>query len=84
MAVDKMSLSFPPGISERIKLAAKQAGTSTSSWVADAARMKLRNEALRAYLDEYQAEHGAFTDEELAEASQALGLAGPAQIDAAA
>lgn len=72
--VDKMSLSFPADVGDDIRRAATRAGTSVSAWMAEAARSRLRSEALRILLDEYQSEHGAFTTEELAAAERALGL----------
>ncbi len=49
-------------------------GKPLSTWLAEAAATKLRAEALAEFLDDWEAEHGAFTAEELAEASRALGL----------
>ena len=82
MKVDKMSLSFPADLGDEIRHAAQRAGTSVSAWVAEAARAKLRKDALRALLDEYQAEHGSFTAAELAEAERALGFGGTDASDA--
>jgi hypothetical protein len=43
----------------------------------------LRSEALAEFLDDWEAEHGAFTEEELAEASRKLGLPTPQTRDQA-
>jgi hypothetical protein len=69
---------------EAVREAADEAGLSLSEWLAQAAEAKIRADGqarileeaererrfqgLREFLDEYQAEHGAFTDEEMAEA----------------
>jgi len=80
----KMSVSLAPELDHAVREAAGRAGMSLSAWLAQAAEAKLRqdrdgrileqaaqerrSEALRAYLDEWQAEHGAFTEEEMARA----------------
>ena len=43
-----------------------------STWVAEAAQAKLRSVALRQFLDEWQAENGAFTEAELEAAAREL------------
>jgi len=83
MNVDKMSLSFPPDVGEEMRRAAHRSGMSVSAWVTDAARAKLRREALGAALEDYQAEHGRFTAAEIAEAERRLGL-GDAGVSGAA
>ena len=81
-----MSVTFAPELGEAVREAAGRAGMSLSAWLAQAAEAKLRqdrdagileeaaqkrrSEALRAYLDEWQAEHGAFTEEEMARAQR--------------
>lgn len=47
-----------------------------SAILAEAER-KRRSAALREFFEEYHAEHGPFTDEEMAEASRKLGLPWP-------
>ena len=74
MRVDKMSISFDVRLGDDVRHAAEKAGKPLSTWLAEAAATKLRAEALAAFLDDWEAEHGAFTAEELAEASRALGL----------
>lgn len=75
------------------RAAAAEAGLPLDEWLAQAAEAKIRadgqarileeaererrRQGLREYLDEYQAEHGAFTDEEMARASRELGLSWP-------
>ena len=67
-----MSVSFDPELGDAIRAAAAQHGQSLSSWLAQAAASKLRAEALTAYLDAWEAEHGALTAEELAAAEREL------------
>jgi hypothetical protein len=80
MKVDKMSISFEPTLGDAVRAAAARGGRGLSGWLADAAAAKLRAEALQAYLQEYQREHGAFTEEELVWGRAQLGL--PAAPDA--
>jgi hypothetical protein len=74
MQVDRISIAVPPELGKAVRDAAEEEGLSVSAWVSQAAADKVRNRLLRAFLDEYQAEHGAFTAEELARARQKLGL----------
>jgi hypothetical protein len=60
-------------------------------WLSQGAEARILEEAererrlrgLREYLDEYQAEHGACSDEEMARASRELGLPWPPAGDSA-
>jgi len=89
----ELSVTFAPELGEAVRAAAEQAGLSLSDWMARAAEAKIqadwearilkeaeqerRFEALREALDEYHAEYGPFTDEQMAEASRKLGLPWP-------
>ncbi len=75
MKVDKLSVSFEPGLGDAVRAAAAQAGKPVSSWLAEAAASKLRAEALAEFLSGWEAEHGALTAGEVARAEQELGLA---------
>jgi hypothetical protein len=74
MKVDKMSVSFDPDLGDAVRAAANRAGRGLSGWLADAAAARLRAEALADFLDGWEAEHGPFTAEELAKATDELGL----------
>ena len=74
MKVDKMSVSFEATLGDEIRRAAREGGVGLSSWMAEAAARKLRADALREFLDEWEAEYGAFTPDELARAEAELGL----------
>lgn len=83
MKVDKLSISLEPDLGDAVRGAARQRGSSLSTWMAEAAAAKLRAEALAQYLDDWEAQHGRLTDEELATASARLGFSSP-QAQAAA
>jgi predicted nuclease with TOPRIM domain len=74
MKVDKVSTSFPAEVGDEIRSAARRSGLSVSARLTEAARAKLRAEALREALDTYQREHSAFTPEELTRAGRDLGF----------
>lgn len=81
-----MSVTLAPELTEAIKESAGRQGLSLDDWIAAAAELKFRADdeaaifeeaerkrraaALQEYLDEYQAEFGAFTEEELAESER--------------
>jgi hypothetical protein len=78
-----MSVTLAPELTEAIRESAERQGLSLDDWIAAAAELKFRADdeaaifeeaehkrrmaGLQEYLDEYQAEFGAFTEEELAE-----------------
>ena len=85
--------TFAPELREAVREAADEAGLSLSEWLAQAAEAKIRAdgqarileeaahkrrmEGLGKFLDEWQAEHGAFTEEEMAGARRDLGYEDP-------
>lgn len=78
MKVDKLSVSFDPNLGDAVRAAARQRGGGVSRWLAEAAAAKLRAEALSAFLDAWEAEHGALTSDELSKAAAELALPTPA------
>lgn len=64
---DKRSVSFPAELAQAIDAAAAASGTSFSGWIAEAASHRLRLEAGRRAVAEWEAEHGPLTERELAE-----------------
>lgn len=64
---DKRSVSFPPGVARRIEEEAAREGTTFSGWLADTAARRLKLEAGRRALEEWEHENGALTPEERAE-----------------
>jgi len=66
---------MPPEIGAAVRDAAVRQGTSVSNWLVDAASQRLRNELLGAALDQWEAEEGPFSNEELNAAGVALDTA---------
>jgi hypothetical protein len=64
---DKRSVSFPTELAKAIDAAAAASGTSFSAWVAETASHRLRLEAGRRGVAEWEAEHGPLSERELAE-----------------
>ena len=75
MSADKLSISLNSGLGAEVRRSARRGETSISAWLAEAAAAKLRLEALGAFLDDWEREHGPFTDEALRRARAELGLA---------
>lgn len=74
MNVDRLSITLDPKLGAAARKAAKRAGVSLSTWIAEATADRVRNEALGRALDRWEAEDGPFTADELAAASAALGV----------
>ena len=84
-----MSVALDPDLDERVRESVDRSGKTLSEWFTEAAKAKLLAElgeeaelqrkmrGLDRFLEDWQAEHGAFTDEEMAEASAKLGLPWP-------
>ena len=66
----KRSISIPPELDREIAAAAEAAGMSYSAWVAQTARKEFTIRAGLAAVGEYEAEYGAFTPDEMAEADE--------------
>jgi hypothetical protein len=64
---DKRSVSFPPDLAKAIDAAAAESGTTFSAWIADTASHRLRLDAGRRGVAEWEAEHGPLSEQELAE-----------------
>ena len=65
----KRSISIPPELDAEIAAAAA-AGMSYSAWLAQAARKEFTVRAGLEAVGEYEAEHGAFTPAEIADAEE--------------
>jgi hypothetical protein len=61
---------MPPDLDAEIAAAAAQAGMTYSSWLAATVRKEFTIRAGLAAVSQFEDEHGAFTGEELTEASQ--------------
>jgi predicted transcriptional regulator len=64
---DKRSVSLPPDLAKAIDEAAAASGTSFSAWIAQTASQRLRLEAGRRGVAEWEAEHGLLSEREIAE-----------------
>jgi hypothetical protein len=65
MTVERVTISLPAEIRAAAQTAADAAGVPFSSAVAEALSAWVRGRLVDAWLDEYEAEHGAFTEAEL-------------------
>jgi hypothetical protein len=82
MAVrQKRSISLPPDLADAIDEAAQREGTTVSAWIADTVAHRLRLDAGRRGIAEWETIHGPLTGEELAEglarARKSLGRSNP-------
>lgn len=74
---EKRSVSLPPDLTHRIEEEAARQGTTFSGWLADAAARRLKLDAGRRALEEWERENGPLTAEELAEAEVRVRAAFP-------
>ena len=77
MQVDRLSITMDPKLCAAVRKAAKRAKMSLSAWIAEASANRVRNEILGQVLDQWEAEDGPFTEQELAAADAALGSSRP-------
>lgn len=70
--VVKRSLSFPPDVLEGLVAEAAARGTTVSALMTGAAEDLLRRRRGLVALAEWEAEHGAFSEDELAEADRLI------------
>jgi hypothetical protein len=68
VAVEKLSLSFEPGLAQRTREAAEATGGSLSAFVAEAVEQRLKLEAGRRLLEEWEHEHGPISERDRARA----------------
>jgi hypothetical protein len=68
MTVARLAVSFDAELARAVRRAAGK--EPTSSWLADAARRKLRAEGLLRTVRDWENEHGAITDAELEAAAK--------------
>jgi hypothetical protein len=68
MAVRKISISIDEDALSDAKACADAEGLSLSAWLVEAARDRAKLLGWERLFREYEEEHGAFTDEELADA----------------
>ena len=68
-----MSVSFDAELARGIRESAGKAGLAVSTWLAEAAAERLRQEALGAALEAWQSRFGSLEADELVQASSLLG-----------
>lgn len=73
MAAERVSISIDTELAQAVREAAEEDAQDLSSWLADAAREQLASRGLKDVLAAWQAEHGAFSEEELAAARARIG-----------
>jgi hypothetical protein len=64
---EKRSISMPPDLAKAVEEAARAEGLTFSAWLAQTAARRIKLDAGRQAIAEWEAENGAFTAEELAE-----------------
>ena len=72
-----MSISMDPRLGDEVRVAAERAGVSVSAWLAQAAVVRLRKQALVEFLSDWQTRHGRITAAELTKARTELGHGEP-------
>ncbi len=70
MTTARLAISLDTDLAEAIRAAAE--GGTVSGWLADAAERKLRAQGLSEVVEEWQAEHGAFSPAERRRARREL------------
>ncbi len=75
MATRKVTITLDNELVEAIGVAARKAGVPLSRFIASAAEREMRLHVGRHVLAEWQAEHGAFTPQELAAARAEIAAA---------
>lgn len=73
VAVERLTVSLEAGLAAAVRDAADADSQNVSSWLAEAARRQLAARGLRDVIGAWEAEHGAFRDDELAAARARIG-----------
>jgi len=81
----KRSVSLPPDLAAAIDRAAAETGSTFSAWVTETAAHRLKLEAGRQAVAEWEAEHGPLTEQELSQGlARARELLGRSQVERSA
>jgi predicted transcriptional regulator len=64
--VEKLSISFEPELAQRTRAAAEASGRTLSAFVAEAVEYRLKLDAARRLLEEWEAEHDPIGEQERA------------------
>jgi len=73
MTVERMTISLEAELAAAVREAADADDQNVSFWLAEAARRQLATRGLRDVITEWEAIHGAFSDEELTAARARIG-----------
>jgi hypothetical protein len=72
MLTSRVSISLDSKLREAVSQAADRLDLPVSEWFAQAAAVKLRNQLLGDFLDDWERSQGAFTQDELRAAEERL------------
>lgn len=65
MPVERVTVSIESDLAAAVREAADDDSLNISAWFADAARRRLASRGLRDVIADWEAEHGAFSEQEL-------------------
>jgi predicted transcriptional regulator len=74
MTIERVTVSLPGEIRQRAQQLADDAGVPFSTVVAEALTIWTRGALVDAWLVDYEAEHGSFSEEELGAIAQKMGV----------
>jgi post-segregation antitoxin (ccd killing protein) len=80
MATKKVTVTLPTDLIDEVNIAAAKAGIPVSRLVSSALERELRRQIGLALVAEWEAEHGAFTPAEMAEARAIMATADAAYL----
>ena len=72
VTVERLTISVDAELAEAVRQAARDDAQNLSAWLVEAARRRLATRGLRDVIVEWEAEHGTFSDSELADARTRL------------
>lgn len=72
MSVERLTVSLEADLAAAVRSAAEEDELNMSAWLADAARRRLAMRGLGDVIAEWEAQHGAFTPEEIDAARRRL------------
>ena len=74
MAVKRFSISFDVDLAGVVQRNAGESNEAVSAWLAEAARRRVRQDELLGAIQDFEHEHGAITEKELAASRGRLGV----------
>ena len=72
MPTERITVSLDAELAAAVRGAAQECSENLSQWMAEAARRRVKMQGLRQVVADWEAEHGAFTEQELADARAEL------------